>query len=124
VIDGLHTTWAQVADMDRAVAFYRDVLGLKPVQVSPHWSEFELSNGRIGLHPPLSAKYARLGAPSGWFLGLRTSDVRGLKARLDEHQVFISDGFHQTPAGVVLTFADPDGNPIQAMEVGAKLEEF
>jgi hypothetical protein len=33
-------------------------------------------------------------------------------------------GLHQTPGGVVLTIGDPDGNPMQAMQVGAKLEDL
>ncbi|MGV3723041.1 MAG: VOC family protein [Actinomycetota bacterium] len=37
-------------DMDRAVAFYRDVIGLEPVHVSPHWSELRFGDAIIALH--------------------------------------------------------------------------
>jgi lactoylglutathione lyase len=40
-----------VADMDKAVAFHRDVLGLPPRFTSPHWSEFDTGDVTLALHP-------------------------------------------------------------------------
>lgn len=40
-----------VADMDRAVAFYRDTLGLPLKFASPHWSEFVTGETTLALHP-------------------------------------------------------------------------
>jgi lactoylglutathione lyase len=40
-----------VADMDRAVAFYRDTLGLPLKFSSPHWSEFATGETTLALHP-------------------------------------------------------------------------
>src|SRR6202030_713876 len=40
-----------VADMDRAVNFYRDVLGLSLKFQSPGWSEFSTGETSLGLHP-------------------------------------------------------------------------
>ncbi|HWI88413.1 MAG TPA: VOC family protein [Sphingomicrobium sp.] len=40
-----------VADMDRAVAFYRDKLGLPLGFQSPFWSEFETGETKLALHP-------------------------------------------------------------------------
>ena len=40
-----------VADMDRAVRFYRDVLGLLLKFQSPGWSEFSTGETSLGLHP-------------------------------------------------------------------------
>ena len=40
-----------VADMDKAVAFYRDVMGLELRFASPHWSEFETGETTLALHP-------------------------------------------------------------------------
>jgi lactoylglutathione lyase len=39
-----------VADMDRAVKFYRDVLGLPLKFQSPGWSEFETGETTLALH--------------------------------------------------------------------------
>lgn len=40
-----------VGDMDRAVKFYRDVMGLSLKFQSPGWSEFETGETKFGLHP-------------------------------------------------------------------------
>ncbi|HXW62859.1 MAG TPA: VOC family protein [Candidatus Acidoferrales bacterium] len=40
-----------VTDMDRAVKFYRDVLGLPLKFQSPGWSEFDTGETSLGLHP-------------------------------------------------------------------------
>ena len=40
-----------VADMDKAVKFHRDVLGLKVKFESPGWSEFVTGETTLALHP-------------------------------------------------------------------------
>ena len=40
-----------VADMDRAVKFYRDTMGLALKFQSPGWSEFATGETTLGLHP-------------------------------------------------------------------------
>jgi len=40
-----------VADMDRAVKFYRDVIGLTLKFESPGWSEFSTGETTFALHP-------------------------------------------------------------------------
>ena len=37
-------------DMERGVAFYRDVFGLQPGFVSPHWSELSRGDAVVALH--------------------------------------------------------------------------
>ena len=39
-----------VADMDKAVAFYRDLMGLPLRFQSPHWSEFDTGETSLALH--------------------------------------------------------------------------
>jgi predicted enzyme related to lactoylglutathione lyase len=38
------------ADMDRGIAFYRDVIGLKPAFTSPYWSELLFGDAIVALH--------------------------------------------------------------------------
>ncbi len=40
-----------VSDMERAVKFYRDVIGLPLKFQSPDWSEFSTGNTTLALHP-------------------------------------------------------------------------
>ena len=42
-----------VADMDRAIAFHRDVLGLELKFESPFWSEFATGETTLALHPAM-----------------------------------------------------------------------
>jgi lactoylglutathione lyase len=59
-----------VSDMDAAVAFYRDALGLSPTFQSPFWSEFDTGETRLALHP------ASEDNPAGSVqLGLGTEDI-------------------------------------------------
>ena len=47
-----------VADMDRAIGFYRDKLGLKLKFQSPFWSEFATGETVLALHPASDDKPA------------------------------------------------------------------
>lgn len=119
MVTGLSTTWCQVSDMDKAVAFYRDVLGISVKFTSPYWTQLDVGNGGIGLHPKLQGEEPPLGIRGkGWFLGLETSDVKGLRDKIEELGLPLYGGFHDVPGGVVLDFQDPDGNPIQAIQKG------
>ena len=60
----------------------------------------------------------------GWYLGMETDDLLALKNAVDCSQGKVVGGFHDTPGGAVLTITDPDGNPIQVMQVGAKSKDF
>ncbi len=58
-----------VADMGRAVAFYRDVIGLPLKYESPGWSEFTTGGTTFALHPaseknPAGTRELGLGVPS------------------------------------------------------------
>ena len=59
-----------VSDMDAAVAFYRDTLGLTLGFQSPFWSEFDTGATKLALHPASAEN------PAGTVqLGLGTDDL-------------------------------------------------
>jgi lactoylglutathione lyase len=59
-----------VGDMDRAVQFHRDVLGLTLKFQSPEWSEFATGDTTLALHPASPAN------PAGKLqLGFRVDDL-------------------------------------------------
>jgi len=61
-----------VADMDRAVAFYRDTVGLQLKFASPGWSEFSTGATTLALHPASDQN------PAGTtHLGLHADDIAG-----------------------------------------------
>lgn len=120
MIVGLATHMCFVADMDRSLGFYRDVLGLKPEYTSPYWSSFQLGNGRIGLHP-FNPDQEKGGEP-GWIVGFEVIDVFAFRKYLEDNLVVMKSDLHQTPSGVIFDFEDPDGNRLQAWQKGSKLK--
>jgi predicted enzyme related to lactoylglutathione lyase len=66
-----------VADMDQAVAFYRDTIGLELRFTSPGWSEFATGATTLALHPASPAN-----PPGITHLGLQADDIAELHRRL------------------------------------------
>jgi predicted enzyme related to lactoylglutathione lyase len=69
-----------VADMDKAVAFYRDTFGLTPRFTTPFWSEFDTGEVTLALHPATDAKPA-----GGVELGFTAPDLPAIYAARAEH---------------------------------------
>ncbi len=88
---------AFVADMDKAVAFYRDTFGLKLKFATPFWSEFDTGSTTLALHPA-----SERNPPGRVQLGFTTPDLPGVyagreaaglsftQAPVDEHGTLLS----------------------------------
>ncbi len=104
-----------VSDMQRSVAFYRDVLGITVQnEYGGHFAELEAPGIRIGLHPggklPLKEHSRHMS------IGLRVDDLDAAKETLEKRGV----KFGATPRDEglrVANFTDPDGNPFYLVEV-------
>jgi catechol 2,3-dioxygenase-like lactoylglutathione lyase family enzyme len=122
MVKGLSVMMCQVASVERAADFYKEVLGLIPGYVSPHWADFSLPDGtKIGLHSPFTE--AAIANGSGWILGIEVEDVAQLRSKLVEagHH---AGAYHDIPGGVVIDFTDLDGNPIQAMQSAVTVKDL
>ncbi len=74
----LHYAIKFVADMDKAVAFHRDRLGLPLRFQSPEWSEFATGDTTLALHAASAEK------PAGTVeLGFAAADLKALYAARD-----------------------------------------
>ena len=93
-----------VADMDRAVAFYRETVGLELKFSSPEWSEFATGATTLALHP--ASPENRAGTTH---LGLHTDDISGVHRSLTAAGVRFTRA--PTPAhGITLAeFVDSEG---------------
>lgn len=96
-----------VSDMDAAVAFYRDTLGIPLLFQSPFWSEFDTGETKLALHPASEDNHA-----GSVQLGLGTSDMDNFyTAGQAKGLVFTSQ-----PAEVhgtrIARFRDPEGAEI------------
>jgi catechol 2,3-dioxygenase-like lactoylglutathione lyase family enzyme len=106
-----------VANMDRAVRFYTETLGLKlAYRFGDHWASVELGKGlTIGLHPA-SAQSPK--GPGGMAIGLELSGsideaVRKLEAKGVRFEGIVNEG----KAGKFAHFQDPDGNTLYLAEL-------
>lgn len=102
-----------VSDMQRAVAFYRDAVGLPLRFESPHWTEFATDGATLALHdaggaiPQSSAPYetrAGLCRP-----GLQVPDLDEFHRRMLAHAVPCVQEPKEVFGARVAQYADPDG---------------
>lgn len=100
-------------DMDTAVAFYRDVVGMALVRREGHeWAEFDGGGGsRFALHGTDDD------VPAGGTVVLRVEDLERARWTLEERGVRF-DAYTGEVEGFArfATFRDPDGNPVQLIE--------
>jgi catechol 2,3-dioxygenase-like lactoylglutathione lyase family enzyme len=103
-----------VADMDRALGFYRDVLGLRPARPpNPGWTEFELDGRRFALHGAVEGQRV---PPKGGTVAFRVERLDEARALLERHGVPI---VHEGQVGSMARFLsvlDPDGNAVDLIE--------
>jgi predicted enzyme related to lactoylglutathione lyase len=108
-----------VSNMDRAVHFYSEVLGMRLTnRFGDHWATVEAGKGlTIGLHPA-SAKYPAPGTKGSMMLGLEIDEpMEGLVARLNAKGAKITAPVVNDAVGRFVHFEDPDGNEIYFWEV-------
>jgi predicted enzyme related to lactoylglutathione lyase len=94
-----------VADMDRAVKFYRDVLGLPLQFQSPGWSQFLTGETTLGLHPASQKN------PAGSVeLGFNVSNLEKFHQEMTAKGVqFSMPPTKQDFGGVLAQFVDSEG---------------
>jgi lactoylglutathione lyase len=94
-----------VGDMDRAVKFYRDVLGLPLKFESPGWSEFATGETTLALHPASQKN------PAGTVqLGFTVPDLQKYHEEMIARGVqFTMPPTKQDFGGLLAQFADSEG---------------
>jgi predicted enzyme related to lactoylglutathione lyase len=94
-----------VADMDRAIKFYRDVIGLPLKFQSPGWSEFATGETTLGLHPASEKN------PAGKLeMGFNVSDLKQFHAEMTSKGAqFPLAPAKQDFGGMLARFVDSEG---------------
>jgi predicted enzyme related to lactoylglutathione lyase len=101
-----------VADMDRAVAFYRDTLGLPLKFASPHWSEFATGETTLALHPA-----SEKNAAGTIELGFGVPDLEKFHEQMTAKGVTFSMPPKQDYGGMLARFIDSEGSQVSVSNV-------
>ena len=113
-IERLDLVFYWVADLARAVGFYRDVLGLDLLrQDADRWAEFDAGGLRFALHTVGEGQALPRGGATAVF---SVRDLDGAKLALAAHDVAsVHDGDVEGYARFS-SFLDLDGNEFQLIE--------
>lgn len=115
MIKGVANIWMPVEDIDRAVDFYENTLGLPVEKVDGQWAEVDANGVRVGLNGREPEGAGVEGGPVLTFQhdeGNLEEVVEDLKGLGVEFPAGISD--HNW--GRVATFKDSEGNDLQLYE--------
>jgi predicted enzyme related to lactoylglutathione lyase len=108
MIQGISAIWLPVTDMQRAVAFYRDSLGLDVLEHGGDWSEVTAGDQRIGLNASESPA-----GQGGAVIAFAVDDIDATVDQLKGQGVTFSGELSDHPWGQIAPFKDPDGNDLQ-----------
>jgi len=96
-----------VSDMDSAVRFYRDTLGMTLLFQPPFWSEFDTGETKLALHPASDEN------PAGSVqLGLGVEDLDSFHAEALNNGISFTSSPREVRGSRIARFLDPDGAEI------------
>ncbi len=98
---------AFVADMDAAIAFYRDKLGLTLKFATPEWSEFQTGSVTLALHIA-----SEKNPPGGVELGFTTPDLRGVYAARESLGLAFTEAPREEHGTLLSQIAGSEGAPV------------
>jgi predicted enzyme related to lactoylglutathione lyase len=105
-VRGVDFVFYHVSDLDKAVAFYRDTLGLDTISQMDGWAEFDARPLALAIG---TMEPERAGAGGG-AVALAVPDVQAAVAELRAKGVTIVQDTMHSPVCDVAAIADPDGN--------------
>ena len=117
MINGVVGVIIWTEDLDRLLPFYRDTLGLMPHSVQPEFVSFKWGAMRLGIGVHSEVK-GPAKEPHRVMVNLGVDDIQEAFATLRGKGVrLVRSPEREHWGGWVSTFADPDGNLIQLMQL-------
>lgn len=109
----LQNAYYITADMDRAVNFYGEVLGLPTkFRDGSNWTQFDAGGVNFSLSSPAEAASGATGA----VVIFEVEDIDAMRQRLESAGASVLDSRDMGAHGRSLTFRDPDGNLVQLLQ--------
>lgn len=126
----LHHTMLPVVDLDRSIAFYTRLLGMKPMgRRTDETRQVEVGHVGYGdretqpsleLTRDISAQAPGAVAPTGIHVAIQVNDLQRLCAQLEREEVKFLAPIKGTPGRrLVAWIRDPDGHALELVEVHA-----
>lgn len=116
MFDKLGVVMVVVSEMERSVAFYRDVLGLKLRYQTPYWSEFDVGGVTLALHP--AGGNLEVVPQTGINFGFYVTGIDAALAEIESRGGEIA-GRSEEEFGTFALVRDPDGYFVQVCQVKA-----
>jgi predicted enzyme related to lactoylglutathione lyase len=114
MVKGISNVWLPVNDLQRALGFYRDTLGLTVRSEQDEWAELDAQGIRIGLNPRDSESP---GGDGGAVIAFQPDGgLEEVVSQLEGKGVEFVGGIAEFSWGRVAAFQDPDGNSLQLYE--------
>lgn len=114
MITGMVHAFYQVADLDRSIHFYRDVLGLRIKRQEDKWVEFDLGGVTLGLLVGRSSAWP--GGRNGAEVALKVDNINQVMRELRSRGVSSLGILQGRPQGWTVPVDDPDGNRLYLVE--------
>lgn len=109
-----------VADMERSVAFYRDVFGLPLKYQTPEWTEFSTEGATLALHKAGVGRHLDAGqestAPGQCRPGITVEDLDVFHSRVIERGVKCVQAPKAVFGARIAQYLDPDGLSVSVSE--------
>ncbi|MDH5761348.1 MAG: VOC family protein [Nitrospinota bacterium] len=108
-------------NLERAIRFYRDILGLQVLVQNEEWIEFAIGDQRLALRQVNSMPPNPEGPnPNGAMVWLLAQPIEKSISQLKENNINIINELSIFSYGKTATFSDPDGNLIGLYEPPSK----
>ena len=114
LVEQLDLVYYWTADMNRAIAFYSDVLGLTLIRRDGDaWAQFDAGGRRFALHGAGEGQAVSAGGATAVFA---VNDLDRAKAALTDRGVGIVHAGDVEGYARFLSIQDPDGNTVELIE--------
>jgi catechol 2,3-dioxygenase-like lactoylglutathione lyase family enzyme len=113
MLQGLRTAVYKVADLDKAKAWYSDVLGIEPYFDEPFYVGYNVGGYELGLDPDMSD--VTIGNSVGIHWGV--ADVNEFLSKLKTKGIELHSGPQDVGGGIIVaSVLDPFGNVFGIIE--------
>ena len=103
-----------VFDLQRSIAFYRDLLGLKLLLNNANWAEFNIDGQRLAIHKKENDNNTR--DQSGTTVYFEANPIQNMVEALKTKGIIFHGEIEVYSYGKLILFLDPDNNSLGLYE--------